>query len=175
MGWWTVRKLPLALACALALPLMAPAADKPSVRIEPANLHGSRTLEDQTEKSVVRDYLESWDTLVKALDQNQPDLLAAYFTGTALEALTGTVTEQTRLGIHTRYVPRSHDLQIIFYSPEGLSIQLTDTVQYDELIMDHDKVLADKPIERRYLVVMTPSQVRWRVRIFQAEEGPAKT
>ncbi len=169
-----MRKFSLALSCALALPLMAQAADQPSVRIEPPNLHGSRTLEDLTEKAVVRDYLESWDTLGKALDQNQAALLGVYFAGTAREALTKTIAEQTRLGIHTRYVPRSHDLQIIFYSPEGLSIQLTDNVQYDEQIMQQDKVLATKPIERRYLVVMTPSQVRWRVRIFQADASPAR-
>lgn len=169
-----MRKLPLALACALALPLIAQAADQPSVRVEPPNLHGSRTLEAQTEKSVVRDYLASWDTLSKALDQNQAGLLSQYFAGTALDALTNTIAEQTRLGIHTRYVPRSHDLQIIFYSPEGLSIQLTDNVQYDEQIIQQDKVLATRPVERHFLVVMTPSQVSWRVRIFQAEAGSGK-
>jgi predicted PhzF superfamily epimerase YddE/YHI9 len=75
------------------------------------------------------------------------------------------------LGIHTRYLERSHDLQIVFYSPEGLSIQLTDTVEYEEQVLDHDKVLATKPIRKRYLVVLAPAEVRWRVRIFQAEVG----
>lgn len=162
----------LALACILALPLSAlpaAAADQPSVKVEPPNLHGSRALEDSTATSVVRDYLESWETLGKALDLNGPTLLNTYFTGAAREALTKSIAEQTRLGLHTRYVARSHDLQVIFYSPEGLSIQLTDNVAYDEQVMDHDKILASKPIQRRYLVVMTPSQVRWAVRIFQAQ------
>lgn len=167
-----MKKISLALTCALLLPAAALAADQPSVRIEQPNLHGSRALEPQTGAAVTKDYLQSWDALQTALDQNQPSLLNAYFVGTALDKLTETITEQSQIGVHTRYVARSHDLQIIFYSPEGLSIQLTDTVQYDEQVMDHDKVLASRPIQRRYLVVMTPSEVRWRVRIFQSEPAP---
>ena len=67
------------------------------------------------------------------------------------------------------YQDRAHDLQIVFYSPEGLSIQIVDTVDYDEQVLDHDKVLATKLVRKRYVVVLTPSEVRWRVRVFQAE------
>ncbi len=165
-----MRKLLFAATCGLGLTVSGLAQDA-SVKIDAPALQGSRPLEKQTEQSVVRDYLHSWKTLNTALDSNDPAGLNTEFAGTALDKLTSTIDAQAKAGIHTRYVERSHDLQIIFYSPEGLSIQMTDNVEYDEQVMDKDKVLASKPVHRKYLVVMTPSEVRWRVRIFQAEAG----
>jgi hypothetical protein len=169
MGGGTLIKH-LLVMCALSIATAA-LADQPSVTVTPPQLQGSRPVEKQTETAVVRDYLQSWKSLHAALDQNRPALLDAYFVGTAREKLANTIDEQTKLGIHTRYVERAHNLQIIFYSPEGLSLQMTDTVEYDEQVLDHDKVLATKPVKRRYLVVLTPAEVRWKVRIFQAEAG----
>jgi hypothetical protein len=155
------------LACSASLAQLA--AQEPSVRIEPPQLQGSRPVEKQTEASVIRDYLQSWKTLDTALNQNDPSALDASFVGTARDKIADTIDEQTKLGIHARYTAQSHDLQIVFYSPEGSSIQLIDTVDYHEQVMDHDKVLADKPVHERYVIVLTPSQVSWRVRIFQAD------
>ena len=160
----------LVISCAMAMP-MAALAEQPSVRVSPPQLRGSRPMEKQTEAAVIRDYLQSWKSLQAAFDQNQATLLDTYFVGTAREKLATTVEDQAKLGIHTRYLERSHDLQIVFYSPEGLSIQLTDTVEYEEQVLDHDKVLATKPIRKRYLVGLASAEVRWRVRIFQAEVG----
>ena len=159
----------LAMSCALAVPLAGLADQQPSVRVQPPQLQGSRPIEKQTETAVIRDYLQSWKCLQTALDQNQAALLDANFVGTARDMLADTIGEQAKLGIHTRYQERAHDLQIVFYSPEGLSIQLLDTVEYEEQVLDKDKVLASKPVRERYLVVLTPSEVRWRVRIFQAD------
>jgi hypothetical protein len=162
----------LAVTCALTLPMFA-ATDQPSVHIQLPQLGGSRPLEKQTETSVIKDYLQSWTALESALDQNKASLLDAYFVGTARGKLGNTIDEQMRLAIHTRYVEHAHDLQIVFYSPEGLSIQMIDTVDYDEQVLDHDKILATKRMKKRYLVVLTPAEVRWRVRILQAEGNAA--
>jgi hypothetical protein len=89
--------------------------------------------------------------------------------GTAKEKLTDTIQEQTRLGLSTRYQDRSHDIQIVFYSPEGLSIQLIDNVEYDMQLLDHDKIQTTQRVHARYNVVLTPAEVRWRVRVFQAD------
>ena len=145
-------------------------AQRPEVKVEPAHLDGPRPLADQTAKSVVRDYLESWQVMRTAMEQNRPGILGADFVGMAKEKLTGTIHDQAAAGIHTRYVDRSHDLRIAFYSPDGLSIELTDTADYDVQIFDHDKQIATRQVHGRYVVVMTPAQVRWMVRVFQAEE-----
>lgn len=160
---------PIRLTSYVLSVLMVSGMDQPSVRVQPPQLKGSRPVEKQTEIAVIRDYLQSWKTLQAAFDQNQSALLDAYFVGTAREKLANTIKEQENLGLHTRYLERAHDVQIVFYSPEGLSIQMTDTVEYDQQVLDHDKVLATKSMRQRYLVVLTPSEVRWRVRILQAQ------
>ena len=157
----------LLMSWVFVLPV-AGSADQPSVRVEPPQLQGSRPVEKQTETAVIRDYLQSWKNLQSALDQNQAELLDSNFVGTAREGLAKTIDQQAKLGIHTRYQDRTHDLQIIFYSPEGLSIQMTDYVEYDQQVLDHDKVIGTTRVRTRYLVVLTPSEVRWKVRIFQA-------
>jgi len=152
-------------ALLLSLPSLA---EEPSVHVQPPQLQGSRPLEKQTEASVIRDYLQSWKSMRQALDQNQAADLDQDFIGVARDRLGETIAAQARSGIHSRYQDRSHDLQIVFYSPEGLSIQMTDNVEYEEQVLDKDKVLATKVIHQRYLVVLTPSEVRWQVRILQA-------
>jgi len=152
-------------ALLLSLPSLA---EEPSVHVQPPQLQGSRPLEKQTEASVIRDYLQSWKSMRQALDQNQAADLDQDFIGVARDRLGETIAAQARSGIHSRYQDRSHDLQIVFYSPEGLSIQMTDNVEYEEQVLDKDKVLATTVIHQRYLVVLTPSEVRWQVRILQA-------
>jgi hypothetical protein len=156
------------MSCALLISATS-LADDPLVRVEPSQLQGSRPLEKQTETSVIRDYLQSWKSMRQALDQNQATELDPEFIGAARDKLAETIAAQSRSGIHTRYQDRSHDLQIVFYSPEGLSIQMTDNVEYEQQVLDKDKVLATKVIHQRYLVVLTPSEVRWQVRIFQTD------
>lgn len=155
-------------SCVLLMP-MATWAAQPSVQVEPSNLQGSRAVEKQTETAVIRDYLQSWQSLRTAMQQNRPNLLNPDFVGTARDKLTDTIREQAKLGLRTRYLDRSHDLQIVFYSPEGLSLQMIDTVAYSEQVLDHGKSLTTQQLHARYIVVMTPAEARWQVRIFQAE------
>jgi hypothetical protein len=145
-------------------------ADQPTVRLEPTNLQGPRVLNDQTKAAVVRDYLQAWQSARAALEQNRADLLNRDFVGTAKDKLTDTIHDQVTMGISTRYLDQSHDLQIVFYSPEGLSVQLVDNVEYEIQVADHGKNQATQKMRARYVVVMTPAEVRWRVRIFQG--GP---
>lgn len=159
----------LGLKCAVVLAAATALAQQPTVHTRPPDVQGSRQVEKSTETGVVRDYLQSWKTMNDALGTNNPGLLDAYFVGTAREKLAATIADQAKLQLQTRYRDRSHDLQIIFYSPEGLSIQLVDTVQYDEEVVEKGKVLTTKQITQRYLVVLTPSEVRWRVRIIQPQ------
>ncbi len=144
-------------------------ADQATVHVEPAIVQGPRPLAKETASAVVRDYLEAWQSLSAALEQNRAELLDQDFTGIAKDKFTETIHQQTQAGIRTRYQERSHDIQIIFYSPEGLSIQLVDNIEYDVQLLDHEKVQATVPVHTRYIAVLTPAEVRWRVRVLQAE------
>ncbi len=159
---------PLLLLCAVFSTASCMGAAQATVRVEPANLQGPRALEKQTAAAAIRDYLQSWQSLSAALEQNRADLLNADFVGTAKEKLTDTIKEQKSFGIHTRYVDRAHDLQIVFYSPEGLSIELIDEVKYDVEVLHKNKLTTRQHMSARYVVVLTPAEVRWRVRVFQA-------
>lgn len=139
------------------------------VRVEPTHLQGPRPLQEQTQSAAVRDYLQGWKTLRAALDQNDAGLLDRDFVGTARDKLAEAVQQQIAARIHTRYQDTSHHIQIVFYSPEGLSIELTDDVQYEVQVLDNDKVQAAQQVHAHYIVVLTPAEVRWRVRVFQAQ------
>lgn len=140
-----------------------------SVHVEPTKLEGPRHLEEQTATAVVRDYLQTWQSLRTAFERNQADLLNPDFVGTANDKLTETIRQQAALGIRTKYQDRKHDLQIVFYSPDGLSIEVKDRVEYDVQVLDHDQVKATHRQQACYIVLLTPAEVRWRVRVFQAE------
>lgn len=153
----------------LLLALMLWGAEQPAVRVESANSVGPRMLEGQTRASVVRDYLQAWQSLDRALSENNPDALDEYFVGVAKEKLADTVRQQQSLGIQTVYRHPTHDLTVVFYSPDGLSIQLLDNIEYSLEIRDHGRVLASQPVRSRYVAVLTPAEAKWKVRIFQAE------
>lgn len=158
---------PLVFACLIAAVPCSLWAIQPSVTVQAPDLHGSRPLEKQTTAAVVRDYLQSWRSLQTAFEQNRASALSPDFVGTALTQLGATVRSQNALGIRTRYLDRSHNLQIVFYSPEGMSIQLVDDVSYDQQVVKGGTVLATRPVRAQYIVVLTPAQARWQVRIFQ--------
>jgi len=150
-------------ACTAAL-----AAPQAAVQVEPTHSSGPRQLESETRAAAIRDYLQSWQAFRFAFAQDQASLLDADFIGNAQEKLAATIREQAELGIETKYRDFSHNIRIVFNSPEGLSIELTDDVGYEVQVFDHGKPAASRDAHARYLVVLTPSQVRWKVRVFQA-------
>jgi len=156
------------LAGALLVTLCAQALDQPAVKVEP-NEAGPRALEARTKAAVIRDYLAAWQSMGTALGDNRPDLLDAYFVGTAKDKLAKTIAQQQEAGMSASYRDMSHDLSLVFYSPEGLSVQLLDKVEYEVQIRDHEKAHQSLHVSARYVAVLTPTEVRWKVRILQAK------
>jgi hypothetical protein len=165
-----VRKL-IAFALLGFVTVFADALDEPAITVTTSGFTGPRNMEQQTKTAVVRDYLASWQAMSNALSNNDASLLDADFVGVAHEKLLVTITEQQNLQlrtVYTVYKERSHDIHLLFYSPEGLSVQLVDTVEYDVQLLDHGKLQGTQHVRTRYLAVLTPTEVRWKVRIFQA-------
>jgi hypothetical protein len=160
---------PLLILCSVVAASSVVGTAQADVRVEPAHLQGPRVLQEQTQAAVIRDYLQGWQTMATAFDQNRADLIDGDFVGTARDKMAEAILQQSAAGIHTRYQDKSHDLQIVFYSPEGLSIQLIDTVEYAVQVLNRDKVETTQQVRARYIVVLTPTEVRWRVRVFQAQ------
>lgn len=152
---------------ALVVTALVTADGQPSVRVRAMNSAGPRPVEAQTQSSVIRDYLLAWKTMDSAMADNRADLLEGYFVGQAKDKLANTIHEQQNIGIHTSYQDRSHDIQVVFYSPEGLSIQLTDEVEYDVAVQNGDHELGAQHVRARYIAVLTPTESKWKVRVFQ--------
>jgi hypothetical protein len=139
-----------------------------AVQVDASHLVAPREMNEVTRNATVRDYLESWQAMSDALAQNRADLLDADFVGTARDRLANGIQQQAELGITTRYQDRSHSIRLLFYSPEGLSAELEDTAEYDVQVFDHGKLLTTSPQHASYIVLLTPSETRWRVRVLQA-------
>ncbi|HEX4283720.1 MAG TPA: hypothetical protein VHZ28_01420 [Terracidiphilus sp.] len=156
------------LLCAIAASAGGVSLAQADVHIKPADLNGTRALQASTANAAIRNYIQAWEGFRSAFEQNRVDLLDRDFIGTAREKLAQTIQQQAQLGIHTSYQDRVHDIQIVFYSPEGLSLELIDDVQYDMQLMDHDKAAVTQHVKVRYVVVLSPTETKWRVRVFQA-------
>jgi hypothetical protein len=162
-----VAWLGIALLSAPWLVQAAFAADQARVRVDASGV-GPRALEEQTRSSVVRNYLEAWQTLANALATNRADLLDGSFVGLAGQQLAGTVAEQRKTGLKTVYRDLSHDIRLVFYSPEGMSIQLVDNVEYEVQVVKDGQLAGTERVRARYVSVLTPTETRWKVRILQA-------
>ncbi|MGB9032175.1 MAG: hypothetical protein WCC27_18775 [Acidobacteriaceae bacterium] len=164
----------LILTCALLLPAASWGEDA-VVRVEPPDVAGApfsgQAANDfrMTQTAVVRDYLEAWRNFRAAFEENQPDLLSRSFVGSAHDALAAAIAQQARLGLHTLYQDRSHDLRIVFYRPGGGSLEIIDDVEYEQQTLDAHGILAAQTVRARYVVVLTPTETRWAIRIFQAQ------
>ncbi len=157
------------IGLALFIPLLASAQDLPSVQLNADNGAG-KPLEDLTRKAITRDYAKAWSTLAKAMDTNNADLIDGDFVGVAAEKLTSGIEQQSKAGLHRRYVDHGHKVDVLFYSPDGTSMQLRDTAQLEIQLMDGGKVLHSDNVTRQYISLMTPTEVRWKVRLLQEAE-----
>jgi hypothetical protein len=142
---------------------------EPTVKVAPMDSVGPRPVEKQTQAAVVRDYIRAWETFSNALQENRPDLLDEYFVGTAKDKLASTVRQQQNLGIQSAYGNQSHDLQVVFYSPEGLSIEIVDNAGYEVEVRDHGKIVGTQRVQVRYVAVLTPTESKWKVRVLQED------
>jgi len=143
--------------------------EAPTVRIEPIEASAPCHIADMTQKSVIRDYLRAWQGMAAAFQSNQPEALNADFVGTARQKLETTIHQQQQLGITTYYRARRHDLKLVFCSPEGLSVQLVDSVSYDVGLQDHGQTRPAQHVRSQYVAVLSPTETRWKVRVFQGE------
>jgi hypothetical protein len=78
------------------------------------------------------------------------------------------VLDQTQSHLTRRYSRQSHHLEAVFYSPEGDVMELHDTAQFNLQILDGDRVIDERQMTVRYVVLMTPGADRWLVRHLQA-------
>jgi hypothetical protein len=152
------------LGCALRAKAEEPLAQ---VQLD-AQKAGPRAVEPLTERAIVRDYRSAWTSIARAFEFNVVDPLDGPFTGPARQMLQATVASQQKSGLRQRYLNQNHKLEAVFYAPEGDVIELHDTAEYQQQVLDGNKAIRDERVVLHYVVLMTPSADRWVIRQLQA-------
>ncbi|MGD1023390.1 MAG: hypothetical protein ABR880_11460 [Candidatus Sulfotelmatobacter sp.] len=129
---------------------------------------GPRAVESLTERGILRDYRFAWTSMAQALESNTVDPLAGAFSGDAKQWLSQTVAGQQKSGLSRRYLDQNHQLEVVFYAPEGDVMELHDTSQYQLQIRDGNTIIHDEHVVVHYVVLMTPGADRWAIRQLQA-------
>jgi hypothetical protein len=132
------------------------------------NKAGPRAVEPLTERGILRDYRFAWASMAQALQFNTLDPLEGPFQGDAKQWLRQTIMSQRQSSLSRRYADQNHQLEAVFYAPEGDVIELHDTAQYQVQILDGGKIIQDQHVVMHYVVLMTPGADRWVVRQLQA-------
>jgi hypothetical protein len=151
----------------VALPISYAADANVQVHLN-TNKAGPRTVEPLTERGILRDYRFAWASMAQALQFNTLDPLEGPFQGDAKQWLRQTIASQRESSLSRRYADQSHQLEAVFYAPEGDVIELHDTAQYELQILDGNKIIQDQHVTMHYVVLMTPGADRWVVRQLQA-------
>ena len=168
----TIRHASAAIALLILLALTSrPAAvhaapPAPSYSLD-ASSAAPRKVEETTAASVERDYLHGWQSMISALQSNDAELLNENFTGTAREHFQQAIDSQRQSGLSRRIVDHGHTMHVVFYSLDGSSLQAVDTVDLEIEYRDGGKVLSSEHIHARYLVLLTPAENSWKIRIME--------
>jgi hypothetical protein len=166
--------LPLLFFAIVLFRVVSAAAPNSSIQVKLDTSKATpRQVEDQTQQVIARDYGDAWKHLEQALEKNRADLLAADFAGAALERWGSTVREQGKTGMSQRLVDRGHHLEVLFYSVEGSAMELRDTAHFQVQYLDGGKVLHSEQLTAHYMVLMTPAESSWKIRVLQ--EIPSET
>ncbi len=143
------------------------ATDAPAVTLN-VEKAAPRSVEDTTKMAVERDYAAAWQSLTEALDRNQADLLNVNFVGAAKDRLTATIDAQRKAHLHQHYVDKGHNVDLVFYSPDGSAIELHDTARLGLQLFDGNKVVHSEDATIHYVVLLTAAENSWNVRLLQA-------
>jgi hypothetical protein len=149
----------------------SPSAATPEVQWKSTST-GPRELEADTQQSIQRDYARAWENLSEASEFNLPQLLDAYFEGSANTQFKASVRQQQATGTRLRYTAQHHRLEPVFYAPAGDVIELRDSAEYQCQFLDGDKLLLEQPVKADFYVLMVPGADRWIVR--QLQQQPAR-
>jgi hypothetical protein len=132
---------------------------------------GPREVEETTQEAIQRQYSAAWKNMADALKENRTDLLDQSFVGSVRDQLAREIEQQKKTGVSARLVDRGHQVNVVFYSPEGTALELRDTVDIEQQVLDGSKVIHSEQLRQQYLVIFTLVEDKWKVRIMQAVPG----
>jgi hypothetical protein len=126
-----------------------------------------REVEETTRAAIQREYGSAWAAMTKSLAENFDAGIGASFVGAARDTLLSQLDQQKHNNLSTRIIDRGHKLDVVFYSPEGSAMQLRDTAQLEKQYLSGSSVVHSESITARYVVLMSVTEDRWKVRLLQ--------
>jgi hypothetical protein len=126
-----------------------------------------RPVEEATALAIQRDYTQAWQSLVSALEENRAEMLDENFTGGARQQWQDAIHAQQQNGLSRRIVDHGHRLRGRFYSLDGSALEAVDTADLEIQYREGSKLLFSERIQAHYLVLLTPAENSWKVRILQ--------
>ncbi len=159
------------LGCLFAEPAMSERSPQVMLSFD-ATSASPRRVEESTSRAIQRDYAHAWQSMTSALAENRGDLLNQDFTGTARRQLRDAVEAQKQGGLSRRIIDHGHRLRVTFYSLDGSALEADDTVDLEIQYLAGDKLLSSERIPSHYVVLLTPSENSWKVRVLQELPQP---
>jgi aminopeptidase N len=126
-----------------------------------------RAVEESTAVALQRDYAHAWQSLLSALAENRADLLDENFTGGAHQHWQEAIHAQQQNGLSRRIIDHGHRMRVTFYSLDGSAVEAVDVADLEIEYRDGGKLLSSERIQARYLVLLTPAENSWKLRILQ--------
>ena len=129
-----------------------------------------REVEDSTGKAIVRDYATAWKAIENGLGNDDVNALDAGLVGFARDQYAAAIDDQKKTDLKVRYTDKGHQVEAVFYSPDGSAMQLRDTAKLTREVLDGDKVLSHDEITAHYFAIMAVTDDHWKLR--SIEEVP---
>ncbi len=126
-----------------------------------------RAVEETTALAIQRDYAHAWQALVSALEENRADRLDEDFTGSARQQWQDAIRGQQQNGLSRRIVDHGHKVRVMFYSLDGSAMEAVDSAELEIQFREGSKLLSSELVQARYLVLLTPAENSWKIRILQ--------
>ena len=163
-GHWATL---LPVGGALIAAVLLSASTEPAVRVAPMDSVGPRTMEAQTQASVIRDYLMAWQTMNATLTQTGRTCWMQCLSEKRKRSSARLFTSSCASELRQATCPSRTTSALCFIRRKELSIQLLDEVEYDVNVWKGEQFLGLEHVRARYVAVLSPSETRWKVRMFQ--------
>ena len=144
-----------------------PTPDQSAIQSFNTDSAAPRPVEETTALAIQRDYAQAWQSLVTALEENRAEMLDENFTGGARQQWQDAIHAQQKNGLSRRIVDHGHQVRVRFYSLDGSALEAIDTADLEIQYREGSKLLSSERVQAHYLVLLTPAENSWKVRILQ--------
>lgn len=127
-----------------------------------------RPLEEATQLTIERDYLDAWQVKNNALFTGNDARIFDHFTASARTKVSDLITQNVENYTYIESTTLSHHLSLEFYSADGTLAVLTDRhVTGIERLYKNDTFIFERAFNEDYKIILLLEDGFWRIRHFE--------